>query len=78
MPEIIKELERIVESGTKLNINYYIDDVLDYDRQDEVFEYFNEAETDSAAKAHEALGEDEYSLEEIQLMRIKYLSEIGN
>ncbi|MFT6815270.1 MAG: ATP-dependent DNA helicase RecQ [Sphingobacteriales bacterium] len=78
MPEIIKELERIVESGTKLNINYYIDDVLDYDRQDEVFEYFNEAETDSAEKAHKELGEDEYSLEEIQLMRIKYLSEIGN
>jgi ATP-dependent DNA helicase RecQ len=78
MDQIIHEIETIVSSGTRINLNYYIDEVLDEDRQDEVFEYFRSAETDSIDAALEELGEDEYSREEIQLMRIKFMSELGN
>ncbi len=76
--EILKEVESIVNSGTKLNLNYYIDEMIDEDRQDEVYDYFRGAEEDSINQALEELGNDEYTLEEIQLMRIKFLSELGN
>jgi ATP-dependent DNA helicase RecQ len=76
--DIIAEVEAIVNSGTRLNIDYYIDDVLDEDHQDEIFEYFREAENDSVKDALEELGEDEYSEEEIRLMRIKFISDMGN
>lgn len=78
MDELITEIESIVNSGTRLNINYYIDSVLDEERQDEIWAYFDEAETDSIDDALEELGEDEYSAEEIKLVRVKYISEKGN
>jgi ATP-dependent DNA helicase RecQ len=74
---IIEEIEGIVLSGTKLNINYYIDEMLEEDQQDEVYDYFKEAETDSIANAMEEF-DDEYSEEELRLMRVKFLSEFGN
>jgi ATP-dependent DNA helicase RecQ len=76
--EILKEIEAIVNSGTKLNLNYFVDEVLDDDRQDEVFDYFRAAENDSIDSALKDLGETDYTREEIQLMRIKFMSELGN
>jgi len=75
---IITEVEAIVNSGTHLNIDYYIEDILDDEHQDEVFEYFRDAENDSVADALAELGEDEYSEDDIRLMRIKFLSDMGN
>lgn len=72
--EFITELENIVASGTKVNIDYYINDVLDEDYQEEIVEYFLEAESDSVEDALAELGEDDYTLEEIRLMRIKFMS----
>lgn len=76
--ELINEVEAIVHSGTRLNIDYYINDILDEDHQEEVFDYFKEAETDSVQDALDELGEDEYSEEDIRLMRIKFFSDLGN
>jgi ATP-dependent DNA helicase RecQ len=76
--DVITEVEAIVNSGTKLNIDYYVNDMLDDEHQEEVFDYFREAEDDSVEKALEELGEDEYSEEDIRLMRIKFLSDMGN
>ncbi|MEN9331037.1 MAG: helicase RecQ [Bacteroidota bacterium] len=76
--DIISELESIVASGTKIDIGYYINEVVDEDRQDEVFDYFKSAESDSVEDALKDLGEDDYTEEEIRLMRIKFISEVGN
>ncbi|ETZ22654.1 DNA helicase RecQ [Pedobacter sp. V48] len=76
--DILKEVEAIVNSGTKLNLSYFVDEVIDEDRQDEVFDYFQSAENDSIDEALRELGESDYSREEIQLMRIKFMSELGN
>jgi len=76
--DILREVESIVNSGTKLNLGYFIDEMLDEDRQDEIFDYFKEAETDSIEAALKELGDDDYSFEDIQLMRIKFMSEFGN
>jgi len=76
--DVIAEVEAIVNSGTRLNIDYYIDDVIDEDHQEEVFDYFREAENDSVQDALDELGEDEYSEEDIRLMRIKFMSDMGN
>jgi len=76
--EILKEVETIVNSGTKLNLNYYIDEVIDEDKQEEVFDYFRKAEVDSIDDALAELGNDDYTREEVQLMRIKFMSELGN
>ncbi|MEN0056072.1 MAG: DNA helicase RecQ [Mucilaginibacter sp.] len=76
--EILKEVETIVNSGTKLNLNYYIDEVIDEDKQEEVFDYFRTAEADSIDDALAELGNDDYTREEVQLMRIKFISEMGN
>ena len=76
--DILKEIESIVGSGTKLNLNYFIDEMIDEDRQEEVFDYFKTAEIDSIDKALQDLGTDDYNWEEIQLMRIKFMSELGN
>jgi len=78
MDELITEIEMIMASGTKVNINYFIDEVIDEDKQDEVYEYFQTAKTDSVADALKSLGEDEYTEEEIRLMRIKFISEFGH
>lgn len=76
--EILKEVEAIVNSGTKLNLSYFVDEVIDEDRQDEVFDYFKAADNDSIDEALSDLGESDYTREEIQLMRIKFMSEFGN
>ncbi len=76
--DILKELETIVNSGTKLNLNYYIDELIEEDRQDEVYDYFRSTETDSIDTAIVELGTDDYTREEVQLMRIKFISELGN
>lgn len=76
---VISEIEHIVDSGTKVNLDYYIDEVVDEDHQLDIYDYFREdAESDSIAEAIEELGEDEYSEEAIRLVRIKFLSELGN
>ncbi len=78
MKDLITEIETIVNSGTKINIDYYLDEILDEEHQEEIFEYFREAEDDSIEMALQALGEDEYTENDIRLMRILFLSELGN
>lgn len=77
MPELIKELENIVYSGTKINIKYYINDILDDERQEEIFDYFKGTVEDSIDDAMKEF-DGEYSLEELQLMRIQFISEMAN
>ena len=77
--DVLTEIEHIVSSGTKINIDYYINEFVDQYHQEDIYEYFKEdAETDSIEAALDELGEDEYNEEEIRLMRIKFLSEFGN
>jgi ATP-dependent DNA helicase RecQ len=76
--ELITEIESIVGSGTKIDIKYYIDEFVDPYHQEEIFEYFRKAESDSIEEALKELGEDEFTEEEIRLMRIKFMSELGN
>ncbi len=78
MIDFMKELEMIVESGTKLNMDYYIDDAVDEYSREDITDYFMEAESDSVDEAFKALKEDDITWEEIQLMRIKFLSDLGN
>ena len=77
MEKLIKEMEVIIFSGTKLNIDYSLDDLLDEDQQEEIYEYFMEAESD---KIQDALDEfdGEYDEEELRLMRIKFINEVAN
>lgn len=75
--ELLDEVEAIVYSGTKLNINYFIEEVIDDDHVDDIYDYFSESETDSLEAAINELG-DEYSEDEIRLVRIKFLSEMAN
>jgi ATP-dependent DNA helicase RecQ len=77
MDDLLKEMEQIVYSGTKLNIKYWIDDLLDEDQQEEIHDYFMESQTD---KIEEALKEfdGDYDIEELRLMRIKFISEVAN
>ena len=75
---LLDEIENICYSGTKLNLDYYIDEILDYDKQDDIFEYFMNAETDSLEEALEDEDNDDYSEEELRLMRIKFMSEYAN
>jgi ATP-dependent DNA helicase RecQ len=77
MPAFIKEMESIVFSGTKLNINYWIDDLLDEDQQEEIHDYFMESESDKIDEAIEEFDGD-YDDEELRLYRIKFMSEVAN
>jgi ATP-dependent DNA helicase RecQ len=77
MDDLIKEMEQIVYSGTKLNIKYWIDEMLDDDQQEEIHEYFMESESDSIEKALKEFDGD-YDLDELRLMRIKFISEVAN
>ncbi|WP_219011483.1 ATP-dependent DNA helicase RecQ [Aquimarina litoralis] len=77
MPEFIKEMEAIVYSGTKLNITYWIDEILDEDQQEEIHEYFIEAESDKIDTAIEEFDGD-YDDEELRLYRIKFISDVAN
>ena len=74
---LLDEIENICYSGTRLNLNYYINQILDDDKQDDIYDYFMSAESDSLDDAIDELGDD-YSEDEIRLMRIKFLSEIAN
>jgi ATP-dependent DNA helicase RecQ len=79
LSSLLDEIEAIVNSGTRLNLDYYINNILDEDHQQEIFDYFREeAETESLEDALKELGEENYSEEEIRLMRIKFISEMGN
>ena len=78
MDELLSEVERIVESGTRLNIDYYVEDALDADHRDEIYEYFLEADNDSVQQALVELGENEFDENEIRLVRIQFLSNEGN
>ncbi|WP_431123325.1 DNA helicase RecQ [Flagellimonas flava] len=77
LPNLIKEMEQIVFSGTKLNIGYWIDEILDEDQQEEIHEYFLEAESDSISEAIEEF-EGDYEDEELRLYRLKFISEVAN
>ncbi len=78
LPALLHEIETIVSSGTKVDIRYYIDKVIDDDRQDEVFDYFRTADSDSLEAALAELGNEDYTEEDIRLMRIRFLSEMGH
>ena len=79
MTELLNEVESIVQSGTKLDLDYYINQVIDEDKQEDIYDYFLEdAESESIDEALNELGEDEYSEEDVRLMRIKFFSEYGN
>jgi ATP-dependent DNA helicase RecQ len=77
MEMLIKEMEQIVYSGTKLNIKYWIDEILDDDQQEEIHEYFMESESDSIEEALKEF-DGEYDINELRLMRIKFISEVAN
>ncbi len=77
LEEVIEEIEAIVSSGTRVNINYYINDLLDPENQEEIYDYFSEAETDDVSEAYKEFDGD-YSEEELRLMRIKFMSEMAN
>ncbi len=76
--DLLGEIEAIVNSGTRISIDYYINEILDEDQQEELFEYFRETENDSIEAAAEELGEDDYPIDHIRLMRIKFISDMGN
>jgi len=76
MPDFIKEMEAIVYSGTKLNINYWIDDILDEDQQEEIHDYFMESDTDNIDAALKEFDGD-YDDEELRFCRIKCISEVA-
>lgn len=75
--ELLDEVEAIVYSGTKINIDYFLDEIMDEDHQEDIFEYFKESESDDIEEAIHELGRD-YTEEEIRLVRIKFISELGN
>ena len=75
--KMLDEIEAIVYSGTRINIDYYINEIMDEDHMEDIFEYFKESESDRLSIAQEELGDD-YTEEEIRLVRIKFLSEMGN
>jgi ATP-dependent DNA helicase RecQ len=75
--EVLDEIEHICYSGTKLNLDYYIEQIMDMDRQDEVMDYFMQAETDSIQEALEKLGPEDFTEDELRLMRIKFLSQVA-
>lgn len=77
MSDLLSEMESIVYQGTKLNINYYIDEVLDEDQQEEIYDFLMESESDSMSSLLKEFGDD-YDEEELRLMRIKFISEVAN
>ena len=75
--ELLDEIEAIVYSGTKINIDYFLEDVMDEDRIEDIYDYFKESETDDLDTAMDNLDED-YTEDEIRLVRIKFISEMAN
>ncbi len=78
LDNLLEEMETIVASGTKLNLDYAIDDMLDDDEQDEIIDYFRSCDTSSLQVAQEELTDGDYNWEQLKIMRIKFLSEYGN
>ncbi len=78
MDDLITELDSIVHSGTKVNINYYLEDAVDEDIQQEIYDYFMQAESDSVDVAYKKLKAEDIEMREIQLVRLKFLSEVAN
>ena len=78
MEEIIEEVEHICFSGTRLNLDYYINQIMDRDRQNDIYDYFMSAESDSIKDAMDDFATDDFTETEIRLMRIKFLSEVAN
>ena len=78
MDDLITELDSIVNSGTKVNINYYLEDAVDEDIQEEIYDYFMQAESDDVDVAYKKLKAEDIELREIQLVRLKFLSEVAN
>ncbi|MHA8080461.1 RecQ family ATP-dependent DNA helicase [Aquirufa regiilacus] len=78
MTELIEEIETICYSGTKLNLDYFINQVIEPDKQEEIFDYFMSADTDNIAQALDECNIEDVSEEELRLMRIKFLSELAN
>ena len=76
--ELMQELDMIVLSGTKINIDYYINEVVDEYVREEIYDYFKEAETDDAVTAFHELKENDITIEEIELIRLKFLSDLAN
>ena len=77
MNELLTEMEHIIASGTKLNIDFYINDYIEEEHQEVIYEYFMEAESNSIQDAIDELADEDYSEEEIRLMRMKFLSDNG-
>ena len=77
MDALITEMEQIVNSGTKLNIKYWIDEMLDDEQQEEIYDYFMESDSDNIEKALKEFDGD-YDIDELRLMRIKFISEVAN
>ena len=78
MEDLIVELDSIVHAGTRVNINYYLEDAVDEDIQEEIFDYFMQAESDDVEVAYKKLKAEDIELREIQLVRLKFLSEVAN
>ncbi len=78
MDELLDEMDMIVDSGTKVNIDYYIEDNVDEYSLEDIFDYFMEAESGDVKVAYDELHEDDITMEEIRLVRIKFMSELGN
>ncbi len=78
MEDLIEEIEHICYSGTRLNLDYYINQIMDGDRQDEIYDYFMNADTDHIAVAITAFSGDDFTEQDLRLMRIKFLSEVAN
>ena len=78
LEDLLTEIERIIDSGTRLNLDYYVNNVVDEDHREEIYDYFLEAENDSVQEALEELGDDEFTETEIRLVRIQFLSNEAN
>ena len=78
LDELLHEMDTIVQSGTKMDLNYYLGEVMDEDTQEDIYEYFREADTDSVEEALKELGPQGVTMEEIQLVKIKFISEMAN
>ena len=76
--ELIKEIETIVESGTKLDLQYMLDDMMDDYEQEDLFEFFKESNNFSLEEARKEFDEDEFSDEEVRIARIQFISKVGN
>lgn len=75
--ELLDEVEAIVYSGTKLNIDYFLEEIMDEDHLNDIYDYFKESTTDKIDDAMDELGDD-YTEDEIRLVRIKFISEMAN